>query len=79
MDDQKRIPSDAAWYCRRDQDAERFYEIFFKLCRKYHVSWASASAKEKAFVEEITRVTFEREQAQLDGAPLTSVRESFAS
>ena len=36
-------PSDAEWYCREDVEAERFYHFFFKLCRKYDVSWASAS------------------------------------
>ena len=36
------LPSDAEAYCRKDPEAERFYDIFFKLCRKYGVSWASA-------------------------------------
>jgi len=29
--------SDAAWYCRKDTEEERFYEIFFQMCRKYGV------------------------------------------
>ena len=32
-----RPASDAAWYCRKDAEEERFYEIFFQLCRKYSV------------------------------------------
>lgn len=44
-------PSDAEAYCRKDPEAERFYDIFFKLCRKYSVSWASADEKEKRFIE----------------------------
>ena len=48
---EKRPASDAQWYCRRDVEEERFYSIFFRLCRKYDVSWASASDKEKAFIE----------------------------
>ena len=37
-----RPASDAAWYCRKDAEEERFYEIFFQLCRKYSVRWALA-------------------------------------
>ena len=40
-----RPASDAAWYCRKDAEEERFYEIFFQLCRKYSVRWASATPK----------------------------------
>ena len=35
MIDEKSIPtSDAEWYCRKDPEEERFYAIFFSLCRK---------------------------------------------
>lgn len=71
--------SDAAWYCRKDEEADRFYEIFFQMCRKYGVSWASASEKERKFVEEVTRVTYERERAIRQGLPLSEVRPAFAS
>ena len=76
---ENRPVSDAAWYCRHDDEEERFYNIFFKLCRKYDVDWASASEKEKAFIEEVTRVTYERDRAIRNGQPLTEVRSSFAS
>ena len=71
--------SDAEWYCRKDPEEDRFYEIFFELCQKYHVRWASASQKERAFIEEVTRVTYERERAKRLGLPLTEVRPAFAS
>ena len=74
-----RPASDAAWYCRKDAEEERFYEIFFQLCRKYSVRWASATPKEKSFIEEVTRVTYERDRAQRLGLPLSEVRPSFAS
>lgn len=77
---QKNVPaSDAEWYCRKDTEEERFYDIFFGMCRKYRVSWASADEKEKAFIEEVTRVTYERERAQRLGQPLSEVRPAFAS
>lgn len=74
-----RPTSDAEWYCRRDAEEDRFYDIFFKLCRKYDVSWASASEKEKAFIEEVTRVTYERDLAIRSGKPLSAIRPAFAS
>ena len=74
-----RPASDAAWYCRKDAEEERFYEIFFQLCRKYSVRWASATPKEKSFIEEVTRVTYERDRAQRLGLPLSEVRPSSAS
>lgn len=66
-------------YCRKDPENDRFYEIFFRLCQKYNVRWVSAPLKEKAFIEEVTRVTYERDTAQRLGFPLLGVRPSFAS
>ena len=71
--------SDAEWYCRNDPEEERFYEIFFQLCQKYGVRWSSAEEKERQFIEEVTRLTFERERAVRLGLPLSEVRPSFAS
>lgn len=75
----KRPVSDAEWYCRKDLESERFCEIFFWLCRKYDVRWASADQKERQFIEEVTRVTYEREKALRLGLPPSDVRPSFAS
>ena len=72
-------PSDAEQYCRLDPEEERFYEVFFKLCRKYDISWASADDKEKQFIEEVTRVTYERDRALRLGLPLEDVRPAFVS
>ena len=72
------ILSDAEWYCRKDPEEERFYEIFFLMCQKYGVRWASAAEKERQFIEEVTRVTYERRALRL-GSPLSDVRPSFAS
>lgn len=75
----KRPNSDAEWYCRKDPEEERFYEIFFQLCQKYRVRWASATQKERTFIEEVTRVTYERDRAKRLGLPLEDIRPSFAS
>lgn len=75
----EKLPSDAAWYCRKDPERDRYYEIFFQMCRKYGVRWASADEKERQFIEEVTRVTYERDRAIRLGLPLADLRPSFAS
>ena len=80
MNDNKTRPaSDAAWYCRNDLEEERFYQIFFQLCQKYDVRWASATPKEQKFIEEVTRVTYERDRALRLGLPLSDIQPSFVS
>lgn len=69
--------SDAKWYCSRDPEADIFYEFLFKYCNKYNVRWASATEKERAFIEEITRVSYERDKALREGTPLSEVRPAF--
>lgn len=76
-EEKARVHSDAEWYCRKDPEEERFYQIFFSLCRKYNVRWASADEKEKAFIEEVTRVTYERDKAERQGLSMETVRPSF--
>ena len=53
--------------------------MFFQMCQKYGVRCASAEGKERQFIEEVTRVTYERERAVRLGLPLSEVRPSFAS
>lgn len=71
--------NDAAWYFQRDPESERYYEIFFALCSKYRVNWPSASEKEKFFIEEATRVTYERDKANRLGLNPSDIRPAFAS
>ncbi len=73
------VPTDAQWYCRRDTEADRFYEIFFRMCHKYSVRWASASEKERGFIEEVTRVTYARDKALRLGLPLDEIPPAFVS
>ncbi len=69
--------TDAEWYCRKDPEEDRFFTIFFELCRKYNIRWTGASDKEKAFIEELTRVTYERDRAIRNGEPLSEIRPAF--
>lgn len=71
------ILSDAEWYCRKDAETDRFYGIFFKMCKKYRVSWASADEKDRAFIEKITRATYERDRAMRLGLDANAVCPDF--
>ena len=64
------------------QDAEKdrmYYDIFFQLCRKFHIDWATASEKEKEFITEVTRVTYERSCMAQAGTSQQSVRPAFTA
>lgn len=58
-------------------EKEGFYTVFFQACRKFGVSWADATAAEKAFIEEFTRVTFERQKAEREGTAWNEIRPFF--
>ena len=64
------------------QDAgkdKQYYEIFFGMCRKFRVDWATADEKEKEFITEVTRVTYERECAVQEGGLPEKVRPAFSA
>lgn len=69
----------AKWYCQKNETADLYYSIFYAVCKKYNIRWTSADNKEKAFAEEITRVTFEREMARRNGTPLSEIKPSFVA
>ena len=53
---------DAKWYFTHETEEDRlWYRIFFSMCRKFGVSWAKANKKQKAFIEEISRINYEKE------------------
>lgn len=73
----KKEMSSCEAYIRDAEKDKAYYEIFFQMCRKFHIEWAQATEKEKAFITEVTRVTYERERALQMGRPLDSVRPAF--
>ena len=73
--------SDMQWYIDRAKDTRenKYYDIFFNVCRRYHVSRRDASAKERAFVDEVGPGEFEGSEAVEKGLPLSSVRPFFGT
>ena len=65
MDNNKTRPhSDAEWYCRRNPEEKRFYEIFFQMCRKHGVRWTTATPEEQRLIEDATKIAYEKERAE---------------
>lgn len=57
--------SDAEWYFTHETEEDKlWYRAFFSMCRKFGVSWPKANEAQKAFIEELTRINFERELAK---------------
>lgn len=55
----------AKWYFTHESEEDRlWYGTFFSMCKKFNVSWPTATPTQKAFIEEITRVNYERELAK---------------
>ena len=70
--------TDAEWYFREDPERDQYNKFFFQFCRQFNVRWMTATPKERAFIEEITRITYEKDRARRLGLPLSDVRPFFA-
>lgn len=59
------MDNNAKWYFTHETAEDQlWYEIFFSMCKKFCISWSTATPVQKAFIEEITRVNYERELAK---------------
>ena len=58
-------------YFQRDAERETFY------CRRFNVTWSTATPEVRAFIEEVTRVTYEQEKAKRNGVSLSTVKPFF--
>lgn len=61
--------SNAKWYFTHSDsdDSEKYYDIFFDVCHKYGVSYASATEKQRWFVEAVTDYYFKVLKAEKEG------------
>ena len=56
---------EARWYFTHESEEDRlWYQTFFSMCKKVGVSWSKATPAQRAFIEEITRINYEREMAK---------------
>ena len=64
-------------YFQRDAERETFYRTFYQICRRFNVTWSTATPEVRAFIEEVTRVTYEQEKAKRNGVSLSTVKPFF--
>lgn len=55
-----------------------YTDLLFDVCQQFGIRYYSASAKEKAFVEEITRVTWAKQQEAATGIR-QNIRPAFSA
>ena len=51
--------------------------IFSSLCKQYNISWDTATKKEKTFIKEVARVTYEVQLAKANRTSIDKIRPSF--
>ena len=72
-----RLADDACGYVSVPSDSSMAYtELLFDVCRQFGIRYYSATPKERAFADEVTRVTWARHQEKETGIR-TDFRPSF--
>ena len=62
------LAAEAGGYVNPMSEEDRaFTNLLFDVCKRFGVRWYSADAKDRYFVEEITRITWARQQEQITG------------
>lgn len=46
-------------YWEGQRNSELWYNTFSEICRKYNIQWSKATEKDRDFVTEMTRVTYQ--------------------
>lgn len=61
--------SDALWYYTHSDsdDSKKYYDIFFEVCHKYGISYASAPEKQRWFAEAVTDYNYKVWKARQEG------------
>ena len=55
------------YFAMPTQDDIAYTDLLFDVCQQFGIHYYSATPQEKAFVEEVTRVTWAKEQETLTG------------
>ena len=60
------------------QEDMAYTELLFDVCRQFGIRYYSATRKEKAFVEEVTRLTWAKQQEEKTGVK-QDIRPAFSA
>lgn len=78
--DSRRVDELAAqaggYFAQPTAESMAYTELLFDICDQFGIRYYSATKKEQFFVEEVTRVTWARQQEENTGIP-QDIRPSF--
>ena len=66
-------------YFQRDAERDAFYRTFYQICKRFNVTWSTATPEVRAFIEEATRVAYEQEKAKQNGFSPSTVKPFFGN
>lgn len=66
------------YFALPSSDDLAYTELLFDVCKQFGIRYYSATPKERAFVEEVTRVTWEKQQEAKTGVP-QDIRPAFSA
>ena len=73
------LADQAGGYFSAPEEQELAYtDLLFSVCDQFGIRYYSATPKERYFVEEVTRVTWARQQEQVTGVKAT-IRPAFSA
>lgn len=73
------LAEEAGGYFALPSEQEMAYtDLLFQICKKFGIHYYSATPKERYFVEEVTRVTWARQEEQRTGVKM-DIRPAFSA
>lgn len=66
------------YFAMPTQEEIDYTDLLFDVCQQFGIRYYSATPKERAFVEEVTRVTWAKEQEYITGIK-QDIRPSFSA
>ncbi len=66
------------YFALPSQDEMDYTDLLFDVCKQFGIHYYSATKKERHFVEEVTRVTWARQQEEKSGVPM-DIRPAFSA
>lgn len=60
------------------EDSMAYTEPLFNICQQFGIHYYTAAKKERYFVEEVTRVTWAKQQEEKSGIP-QNIRNAFSA
>lgn len=64
------------YFSAPDKDELAYMDLLFSICNQFGIRYYSAAPKERYFVEEVTRVTWEHQNAQT-AEGIAAIRPAF--